>query len=412
MNIVVIATGTELLKGAAVNSNLAAIGRLLHEAGLSVRRSETIGDAFDELTGALHRAALEADLIIVTGGLGPTCDDLTREAAARFFGLELRRDPVLADGLRRYYRRRHGSGPIPKELFRQADVPAGAQILENHNGSAPGLLFRARYSRKEHTVLLLPGPPVELQPMFEAVLPLLRDSFAAAAHCHTIGFLVAGGPELSIQKRLEPVLAPLAVEVAFCAGAEGTRVFLSGGDDAELSAAVEAARACFGSDALPAGETDLAANVVAELHRRGLRVGCAESCTGGLISAELTRIPGASAVFTGAVVAYDNRVKHELLQVPADTLRRFGAVSPETAAAMAAGARRLFEVDWGVAATGVAGPGGGTPEKPVGLVYVAVAGGESRGEVVELRVRGGRDAVRARARAMALLLLRRQLLLS
>lgn len=409
MKIEVIATGTELLKGSAVNTNLAAIGRMLHQYGFTVNGGRIVGDSRADLIGALHRAAVEAELVIVTGGLGPTADDITRDVAAELFGLNLARDPAIADRLRRYYRRRHGEGRVPKELFRQAEVPVGAEVLENRNGSAPGLYFAAPYGGKIRHVYLLPGPPTEMEPMFEAALPAIHARFAGEARRHTGCFLVASGAELNIQRAIEPVLAGRPVELAYCAGAEGTKVFITGADASVVDEAVELARRRFGDAALPAGHTDLAAEVLELARRRQWHLALAESCTGGLIGAALTEVAGASSVFLGSLVAYDNAVKERLLGVPPETLRRSGAVSAETAVAMAAGARNAFGAELAAAVTGIAGPDGGTADKPVGLVYVAACRGD-RSVVRECRFGGGRAAVRQRARAAVLLLLRDLLL--
>ncbi len=405
MQIEVISTGTELLKGSNINTNLAAIGCALGTIGQTVHRAQTVGDDRDALISAFHLAALNGDVILVTGGLGPTADDLTRDVAAEFFGMPLVRSRELADDLRRYYRRRHGAGPIPATLFRQADVPQGAAVLPNANGSAPGLYLNTAYAGHACHVFLLPGPPVEMEPILNAeVLPRLTDLDDDGDRILTRGFLVAGGAELLIEEALEPRFRDCPISLAYCASAEGTRVFLSAADAALLDEKFTETHQLFSGSALPEGCLSIAEGLVRLLQKQHQTMSLAESCTGGLAAAAITAVPGASEVFQGSVTAYDNRVKSEVLGVPESLLATSGAVSADCALAMTRGVRQLLHTDCSAAITGIAGPGGGTPEKPVGLVYVAAACGD-RERVQECRFRGSRESIRQRSRAAALRLL-------
>ncbi len=405
MQIEVISTGTELLKGSNVNTNLAAIGRALGTIGRTVHRAQTVGDDREALITAFHLAALKGDVVLVTGGLGPTADDLTRDVAAEFFGMPLVRSGELADNLRRYYRRRHGAGPIPATLFRQADVPQGAAVLPNANGSAPGLYLNTAYAGHACHVFLLPGPPVEMEPILNAeVLPRLTALGDDGGRTLTRGFLVAGGAELLIEETLAPRFRDCAVSLAYCASAEGARVFLSAADAALLDVKFIEARRLFAGNALPEGCLSIAEGLVRLLREQQRTLSLAESCTGGQTAAAITAVPGASEVFLGSVTAYDNRVKSAVLGVPEALLATSGAVSADCALAMARGVRHLLRTDCAAAVTGIAGPGGGTPEKPVGLVYVAAVCGD-RETVRECRFRGSRESIRQRSRATALRLL-------
>ncbi|MGE4564693.1 MAG: nicotinamide-nucleotide amidohydrolase family protein [Victivallaceae bacterium] len=408
MNIEVICTGTELLKGTTVNSNAALLGRLLGEAGKIVRRIQTVGDRRNDLIEALGQAAREADWILVSGGLGSTGDDLTRDVCAEFFGLALIRDEERAKTLLRYFRSRHGAGPVPRALFRQADLIGGGEFLENANGSAPGILFAARYGGRELKVALLPGPPAEFESVLTAEL-LPRMLSDRRTEQLTRGFLVAGGGELEVERMLNEKLDPDGIELAYCAGPEGTRVFISAADQAVLDRAIRDGRSLFGSDALEVGRYHLGPEIVRLLSARGERLALAESCTGGLVAGAVTAVPGSSQAFAGAIVAYENAAKINLLNVNPEILETYGAVSRECAEAMARGAAEAFDTEIAGAVTGIAGPTGSTETKPVGLVHLAIRfHGQTHHR--ECRFRGNREAVREKTRATFFLMLYRLLI--
>ncbi len=402
MNIAILSTGSELLRGSVPNTNAAFLGRALEAHGFCPVLTRVAGDEAPSIHAGLAEALHAADTILITGGLGPTRDDLTLDAVARFFGRELTPDPALAEKVRDYWRTRHPGRTVPKEALRQARLLEGGEALANPNGSAPGLYFTARYAGRDRHLFLLPGPPRECEPMAEnEVIPRLLQ--LGGEREFTLGFLVPGGGEFETTRLLERQLTGFAVRLGCCAQPEGTRIFLSGADRDEVERAVAAARVLLPA-ALPPGELDLALHLIGRLEERNWTLGTAESCTGGGIAARLTDYPGVSRVFKGGAVVYSNELKHALLGVPEVLLAEFGAVSAECARAMVDGACRVLAVDCAVAVTGVAGPDGGSAEKPVGLVYIAARAGE-RCEVREFHFQGDRRAVRERTAGRALLLL-------
>lgn len=402
MGVSVICTGTELLRGSTVNTNLAALGQMLTARGAKIDAAFTVGDREADLYGALSNALKLSDTVVFIGGLGPTADDLTLPCAAHFFGLELHIDQELKHKVDEFWARLH-QGHCPKNQYKQAELPEGGVAIANPNGSASGIEFSAEYGGRMRHVFLLPGPPTEF-------VPMVRDHVAArlvelAGAQETVrGFLAAGVGESLASRRVEVALGGSDPALAYTANFEGTRVYVGESDPAEAERKFRIVHDALGSDALPEGEFSLAPYLVKMLAFRKLSFGVAESCTGGLIASSVVDVPGASEVFMGGVVAYDNMVKRELLNVPAETLERCGAVSPETAEAMARGVAERLHTDCALATTGIAGPGGGTPEKPVGLVYVA-AYRNGKCEVREFRFRGERDAIRMRAVAKGLLLM-------
>ena len=401
MSIAVICTGTELLKGSAVNTNLAFLGRELAAAGLPPSLEITVGDHASELIQAVSDALAVADTLIISGGLGPTTDDLTLDTVARFFDKKLIEDAGLKEKVQTFWNFHH-PGRCPKNQLRQARVPEGGFILPNPVGSASGIGFETVFGGKLRKLYLLPGPPHEFEQMAkDHLLPHLLSG--NQQKLITKGFLCCAG-ESMVFNPVEKALAGVPVEVACAAGAGGTRIFLSGTDEDTVNSALYTARAALDCPALPVGEYDMAEYLIKLLKSRGLTVSCAESCTGGLVANRFVTLPGASAVFTGSITAYANEIKAGLLNVPQDILDNFGAVSAECAEAMAKGCAGTMGTDCAVSTTGIAGPDGGTPEKPVGLVYIsACVNGKTA--VEELHLRGGRRAIRERAVEKALTLL-------
>lgn len=408
MSIAVISTGTELLKGTTLNTNLAFLGRELNSIGLAIRLALTAGDHERDLYAAYSEALDCADTLIVSGGLGPTRDDITLDATARFFGLELAPHPELVEKVTNFWGLRH-RGRVPKPVLRQARAPEGATLLPNPNGSATGYRIDTIYGGRARRIYLLPGPPREFEPMVRAAL---LEELAAGPECRehefTVGFLAAGEPEFQLQVRLESALSSFPVELAYCATPAGTRVFVSGADPDRVHEAAELARTFAGPTPLPCGELALPGPILAELERRKWHLVTAESCTGGMISAELTAIPGSSKSYRGGAVVYSNELKHQLLGVPQEIFSSFGAVSAECATAMVDGAAEKFGAECAVAVTGIAGPASDDTKKPVGLVYIGVRAGEKR-IVQEFHFTGDRNSVRERSCGNALLLLYRLL---
>ena len=402
MRVTIICTGTELLKGTTVNTNLAFIGRELSEIGIIPVAAVVIGDSSADLRKALESAALDSDLIITTGGLGPTHDDLTRNAVCDFLNLKLLRNAEIEADLTRRWKTRYATEP-KKDYLSQADVPEKSIILKNLVGTAPGVWVKG-----EPAVILLPGPPNELNPMFRnEALPLLKKLIGTATF--TSGFMVSSAAELLIQEKVVPLIENLPLSLAYCASLEGVKVFFSGQDEELVKRKAEEAKGLFGDAVLADNKLSVTEELFERLKERGYTLGTAESCTGGMIAAAITDMPGSSQIFSGSIVSYSNSVKTKLLGVPQTLLDKYGAVSAECARVMVAGAAKALDVDAAVAVSGIAGPDGGTDEKPVGLVYIAAL---LHDEIIVSRniFPGNRDSVRNRAKIRALLMLRELLL--
>jgi nicotinamide-nucleotide amidase len=404
--------GDELLHGETVDSNAAWLGRELSALGVEVRRRHTVGDHADDIRTALRRCLEEADLAIFTGGLGPTQDDLTRPAVADELGAPLHLDQGMLEALRERFRRR-GYETLPRSNEGQARVPEGAVVLPNRRGTAPGLLLE---SAGGTLVVLLPGVPLEMKGLFSGELaPLLRERFGERLRplrhrvIHTTGVSESALAD-AVEEALPRDRGP--VSVAFLPDVTGVdlRLTVRGVLDEEeakghLDRVEGALSGVVGPWRFEAEESgDLVEPVSRALAARGWLLGAAESCTGGLLAKRMTDRPGSSAVFAGGIIAYGNRAKVELLGVDRAVLERDGAVSEEVARQMAVGAERALACSCGVGITGIAGPDGGTAEKPVGLVcYAASAGG--RVEVRSTVFAGDRDGVRRRSAQAALALL-------
>ncbi|MEI6084767.1 MAG: competence/damage-inducible protein A [Verrucomicrobiota bacterium] len=355
MRIELINTGSELLLGFTVNTHANYIAGKLAERGLRLIRQTTVGDDREEMRAAVAAALTRSDIILITGGLGPTSDDFTRDVVAELLGRKLIHAPAIANAIRERFRRR--SREMPESVLVQALVPEGATVLENPNGTAPGL--RLDHAGKQ--IYLLPGPPRELKPMFEQ-LDLPRR---ARLDCRV--FKVARLPESIVEEKVAPVLKDLpGIELGYCArmGEVEVRILGESLDEAERRIQVALGADIFG------GATDRLEEVVIKM-LAGRTLATAESCTGGLIANRLTNVSGSSAVFLTGYVTYSNESKMRLLGVREETLKQHGAVSEETCREMAEGARR--HADFALATTGIAGPTGGTAEKPVGLVFIGLA---------------------------------------
>jgi nicotinamide-nucleotide amidase len=386
----ILTVGDELLSGDTVDTNSAFLGERCRRLGVTVVRAVSVRDRVDEIAAALTRAAAEVDLCLVSGGLGPTSDDLTAEAVARAAGVELVRDAGAVPAIEAWFRR--FNRPMPDINRKQADLPRGADMLPNPIGTAPGFAVRlpgAAGGGRGCLVACMPGVPREMKRMMtEQIEPRLHRTFAPSP-VHRRIYRAIGRGESALAVDVEPVVAEArtrspglaALYLHYLAATPQVLVILEGapGPDGARATAEELA----GLDAAmlaalrPAvyglGEADLPQRLVAAMTRAGKTLATAESCTGGRVAALVTGIPGASAVLLGGVVAYDNAVKTGLLGVGEADLQAHGAVSEPVARAMAEGARRALGCDFAVATTGVAGPGGGSEAKPVGTVDVAVA---------------------------------------
>ncbi len=374
MRVEVVNTGTELLLGAVVNSHLAYFGEQLFSVGLRVDRQVTVPDGAairDALVESFDRGV---DVVLVTGGLGPTADDLTREIAAELLGLRLVRDDEVLRAIQARCDRRGFA--FQERMGRQAMVPKGATVLPNENGTAPGIYLPPVETpswRSPH-VFLLPGPPRELKPMFEGgVLPRLAELNAGAAVkiCRT--YRCVGIGESMVEARLGARLGVvMGLELGYCARPNEVDLRLIG-EEGVLDAVDADVRAELGDFLVTLSADGLETVVVERLIAGGLTVATAESCTGGSLASRLTDVPGSSAVFLRGWVTYSNESKAEELGVPAALIAEHGAVSEPVARAMAVGACERAGTDFALATTGIAGPGGGTDEKPVGTVFVALA---------------------------------------
>lgn len=372
MQIELLTTGTELLLGTTQNTHGAWIGQRLLRVGLRVSRQITVPDG--EAVGRAMRIGLEAgEALIVTGGLGPTSDDLTREALAEVLGLEMIEDEAAMRAIEEFFARRQRV--MAKANRKQAQAPVGADILVNPNGTAPGLYLPPRLSGSFNcAVFLLPGPPRELYPMFEAeVVPRLQALSGIEKVPEFQELKFAGIGESDFHEGIDDVLEAIpGLEHGYCARPGEVDLRLMG-SAASIREAGEIVRATFGGELVSDDGANLEDVVVDLLAKRGRTLAIAESCTGGLIASRITDVAGSSEVFRYGFVTYANEAKQELVGVSQDALRSHGAVSDPVARQMAEGALKAGEADIAVAVTGIAGPAGGSEEKPVGTVFLGLA---------------------------------------
>ncbi len=372
VKIEVINTGTELLLGNTLNTHGAWFGRELFKLGLRISRQTTVPDG-EAIREAIQEALGRADAVIVTGGLGPTSDDLTREITAEVLGLELITDEAALRSLEAFFAIR-GKTMVAANL-KQALSPVGADILPNPNGTAPGIYVPPRLNgRSNSAVFLLPGPPRELYPMFHGeVVPRLRALAGVESRHEALELKFTGVGESDFHHGIDDLLAAVpGLEYGYCAhiGEVDLRLI---GDAAALAEGRRIALARFGEFLISDDGASLEKTVVRLLKARGMKFAAAESCTGGLISNRITNVPGASGVFTHGFVTYANEAKSGMLGVPALEIETHGAVSETVARRMAEGALAGSGADIAVAVTGIAGPGGGTEEKPVGTAWISTA---------------------------------------
>ncbi len=372
MQIELLTTGTELLLGTTQNTHGAWIGQRLLRVGLRVSRQITVPDG--EAVGRAMRIGLEdGEALIVTGGLGPTSDDLTREALAEVLGLEMIEDEAAMRAIEEFFARRQRV--MAKANRKQAQAPVGADILVNPNGTAPGLYLPPRLSGSFNcAVFLLPGPPRELYPMFEAeVVPRLQALSGIEKVPEFQELKFAGIGESDFHEGIDDVLEAIpGLEHGYCARPGEVDLRLMG-SAASIREAGEIVRATFGDELVSDDGANLEDVVVDLLAKRGRTLAIAESCTGGLIASRITDVAGSSEVFRYGFVTYANEAKQELVGVSQDALRSHGAVSDPVARQMAEGALKAGEADIAVAVTGIAGPAGGSEEKPVGTVFLGLA---------------------------------------
>ncbi len=401
MRACILAIGSEMLTPFRVDTNSLIVTDRLNAIGYDVRLKAVVADDVDELTLVLEGALAWADLIVVTGGLGPTEDDITREAVARVLGAPMDVDEAIVDRIRERFAKRGMT--MPEINRRQAMVPRGASVLPNPNGTAPGLWVE----RGRTAIVLLPGPPREMTPMLESVVRERLTSKSAGSGLFRRVLKITGRAESDVDAQVQPVYAmwvaqavPISTTILAVLGQIELHLTAHASSQAVADVALEAAvrelQEVLGPALYSTDGRSLEAVVGGLLRERHLTIAVAESCTGGLLASRLTDVPGSSDYFDRGVVCYSNRAKTELADVPEALMLEHGAVSEPVAQAMAEGIRARAGTNVGIGITGIAGPGGGTPEKPVGTVAIAVVV-DSDVRVRTFQFIGGRDMVKFQA---------------
>jgi len=418
LQVELITIGDELLLGFTIDTNAAHIARTLAASGVEVVRRTTVGDEAGKIARAVREALDRTGAVITTGGLGPTSDDLTKPAIAKIFGREMKLDEAFATKLEERWRARFPNSRFPATNRTQAEIPEGARILTNRHGTAPGIWLE---DEKGRWVAMMPGVPREMRGMLaEELLPAIKarakgeESVVLSGTLRTTGIAESAiaellGPDFLGRPETELGSLPLA----YLPGVAGVdlRVTAKGLPRARaeklVSEAILKLKSRVSAYAYGEDDADLAAVVLEKCRALGYKLAVAESCTGGMLGERLTSIPGSSDVFLGGVIAYHNDVKRNVLGVRAEDIEHYGAVSERVALQMASGVREKLRADVGVSVTGIAGPGGGTAEKPVGLVWVAVHASEVKAR--RFHVGGDRAEIRQRAAQAALEMVRRAL---
>ena len=402
MRIELITTGSELLLGQVMNSHPGYLSGRLEAMGLSLARQTAVPDGREAIREVLAEGWGRSDLLVMTGGLGPTSDDVTREVVGDFLGKPLEYHPEIHEKILAYFRKRNLTPPEMVKV--QAMVPKGMEVLPNDHGTAPGLLWED----KGKILVLLPGPPRELAPMYETyVEPRLRSLARMAVVTRILR--IHGQGESFVQERCEGELRAMGLEeIGYCARPGEVDLRLKSADASLLERAVVRVREVLGEAVYAEGGETMEEVVVKLARSKGLKLATAESCTGGLVANRITDVPGASEVFVGGWVTYSNEAKVRELAVSEESLKKYGAVSAAVAGEMAQGARKRAGADWAVSITGIAGPGGGSPGKPVGLVYLGIAGAEGV-ETIEKKLVPERKTFKAMASQSALDLLRKKI---
>ena len=409
----ILAVGSELLTPHKTDTNSLYVTEVLNDLGIAVAFKAIVGDDRAELTSHVAHALARHRVLILTGGLGPTDDDLTREVVAAHLRLELDEDPAIIEAMEKRFAAR--GWKMPAVNRRQAMVPNGAAVLDNPHGTAPGLWIE----HGDRVIALLPGPPREMKPMMDGDVRHRLSRVAGAVRLHRRLVRVAGKGESMVEEIVQPIYSrwlnqspPIATTILAGLGQVELHLVMQSDDAAAAASALDRGvgelAAALGPDLVSTEGTGLEAVVGNLLRARGWWVAFAESCTGGLATSRMTDVPGSSEYLERSIVAYSNRAKIELLDVPEALIKEHGAVSEPVALAMAAGIRRRTGVNIGVAITGIAGPGGGSEHKPVGTVCVAIDALESHART--FRFPGGREMVKAMSANWAIDMLRRYLL--
>lgn len=411
MTVELVCVGTEILLGNIVNTNAAYLAEQCAMLGLSCYHQSVVGDNEQRMEETIRRAVSRSDIVILSGGLGPTKDDLTKEVTAQVFDMELLEDPHTRARIQEYFDQNY-RGQITENNWKQAQVPEGSMVIDNYNGTAPGLILQ----KDGKTAILLPGPPNELKPMFERdIRPFLNRLEPEGIYSKMVKICGFGESKVEsmitdiMESQTNPTIAPYAktgeVHLRITAKAINEETA-----DEMMEPMMEELYRRFGSQIFTTEEAvTLEETVVELLKEKGKTVTTAESCTGGLVAGRLLNVPGASSVYMEGYITYSNEAKEKLLGVSHSTLEQCGAVSKETACEMAEGAAKAAGADLAISVTGIAGPDGGTKEKPVGLVYVGCyADGEAR--AYEFHFTGNRAKNRESTVAKALTILREALI--
>ena len=408
----IVTVGTELLLGHIIDTNSAFISNKLAELGINVYFKTAVGDNDERLMEALKLAAKRADIIIVTGGLGPTVDDITKNSVVKLLNRNLILNERVLEKIKSFFEKRKIR--MPQNNVSQALVPSGATIIENNNGTAPGLILK---SDDEKIFILMPGVPREMvQMMDETVIPYLKDTFSIEGIIKSRTIKSFGLGESTIDEKIEdlfrystnPTIALLASHTEVKVRLTSSAKDLATAEEA-IARVENEIKKRLGDNVFGVDNETMEGNVAVLLTMKRLTLSVAESCTGGLIASFITSVPGSSVFFRFGAVTYSNEAKTDILKVPEQALNMFGAVSKQVAEEMALGVKKAGKSELGLALTGVAGPGGGTDEKPIGLVYIALSS-ETEVAVKEYRFTGDRIKIQEQAARTALDMLRRHLL--
>ena len=392
LKIGVISIGNELLKGFTLNTNLTNIGQVLLQAGLEIQSCRIIKDSSIDIVKNIDEMPKENfDIIITTGGLGPTVDDITKQCICEHFNLKLTKNTEIYEQISNLWKKKHTI--IPESVFVQALTPEkNTIVLKNNNGTAPGLIIELP---EHHTsIIMLPGPPREMNPMFkEQCMPYIKKKNKHKIYPATL--IVKGLPESQIEERCKQYLDHSSVDIAYCASFESVKIYLSSNDQSSLTSLKDQLTNEFINNVLPENINNIYELLVNKLICSNKTISTAESCTGGLIASALTGVSGSSKCFKGSVISYSNDWKSQLLKVPEYTLLQYGAVSAECVEAMLQ-VKDLYKTDAAIAVTGIAGPDGGTNEKPIGTVFIA-AKIENDTKFKKFNFSGNRETIRQKA---------------
>jgi nicotinamide-nucleotide amidase len=411
----IIAVGTEMLGASRLDTNSLFLAGRLGDLGIDLRAKSVVADDRDRLRDVLLAAMSRADLVILTGGLGPTDDDLTREVVAAALDRPLSEDPAIVEHIRARFQRR--GLRMPDVNRRQAMVPEGGVVLDNPNGTAPGLMIE----HGDQVVVLLPGPPRELKPMFDRLSETLLAERTRGWRIYRRSLFVAGRGESHVEEIAQPIysrwareIPPIETTILAVPGQVELHLTLRSAQSKAAEERLVAARGelmtALQSDVFSVDGRSMEEVVGTLLRERGLTISAAESCTGGLLLSRLTEVPGSSDYVLGGAVTYSNSLKTVFADVPPHLIEQHGAVSEPVAVALADGIRARTGSSLAIGITGIAGPGGGTPEKPVGTVAIALTGNHHPARVRTVSLIGGRQLVRFQATQTALDMVRRQLL--